>query len=675
MVIKFPRRKKSSFYNIYSRWDGTQSGPDISGEDILDALSDDLMASNDIQRAIQRMLQRGFRAPSGEWVKGLQELKRKMAERRQEILSQNDLGGIYDEIAKELEEITSQERAALDNLDKAADAESSSDSQAAENTRQATEAKRQTLDNLPDHLAQKIQALSDYEFSSEQASAQFEDLLKKLKEQLTNSYMNQLSQDMSNADPQKLKDFMNDLNEMLEARERGEDPKFEEFMERHQDMFGDNKPQSLDELLESMAQSMAAMQAMWNSMSPDQRQQLQEMAQELMKDMDLQWQASRLSENLRNIFQNMDWDASYKFDGQEPMNLQTAPDVFSELGDLDAMEQALSQARSPADLGEIDLDRAYDLLDEQDAASLAQMAEIAKELEESGLITQKGDQMILSPKAIRRIGQKVLGDIMKRMDLERQANHPRNNVGEGHELEYQTKPYEWGDPFNVNLERTIRNAITRKQKTGTPVDIDLEDFEINRTEQLVSSSTVLMLDLSLSMVMRDNFVPAKKVAIALQTLINSKFPRDYLGIVGFSSMAKEITAQELPEVDVSYFDHGTNMEHAIRLSRSLLAHRHGTRQIIMITDGEPTAHVGRNGGPEFYYPPVRETIDKTMAEVLRASKENIIINIFMLDSSEGLKRFVEHLTRLNGGRAFFTTQDTLGEYVISDFVGRKGRAA
>jgi uncharacterized protein with von Willebrand factor type A (vWA) domain len=246
-------------------------------------------------------------------------------------------------------------------------------------------------------------------------------------------------------------------------------------------------------------------------------------------------------------------------------------------------------------------------------------------------------------------------------------------MGYGHERTYDTKPYEYGDPFQLDLHRTIRNAL-RRAGPGTPVHLDPDDFEIERTEHLTRSSTVLMLDLSLSMPMRDNFLPAKKVAMALHSLISSQFPRDYLGLVGFSETARVLTAQQLPEVSWD-FVYGTNMQHGFVLARQLLARQTGTKQIIMITDGEPTAHITAHGDVFFNYPPVRETVEATLREVVRCTKDNIRINTFMLDATSSLRAFIEQLTEINRGRAFFTTPETLGDYVLVDFIEHKRQMA
>ena len=231
----------------------------------------------------------------------------------------------------------------------------------------------------------------------------------------------------------------------------------------------------------------------------------------------------------------------------------------------------------------------------------------------------------------------------------------------------ETKPYEWGDPFNLSIERTLRNAVARRGP-GLPVELAPEDFDVERTEALSRSATVIMLDLSLSMPMRGNFLAAKKVAMALHALISSKFPSDYLGVVGFSRYAREISFRALPEVSWDY-DWGTNIQHGLLVARSLLSHQSGTRQVIMVTDGEPTAHWPPGAAePVFAYPPARETVEATLAEVARCGREGIRVNTFALDATGHLRRFVEQLARLNKGKAFFASSETLGEYVLLDFL-------
>ena len=469
---------------------------------------------------------------------------------------------------------------------------------------------------------------------------------------------------------QRIKDMFNDLNRMLETRAEGGDTErmFEEFMDRYGDMFPGN-PQNLDELLEQMARQMAAMQQLLNSMSPEQRAQLQQLAESLLEDMDLRWQVERLGSNLRQAFPQAGWERSYDFKGQDPLGFAEAASVMNQLGDMDQLEQMMSTASNPGALAEVDIERAAELLGPDAARSLEQLAKLARQLAEAGLIDQREGRLELTPRGLRKIGQNALSDLFSKLIKDRMGRHAVERVGLGHERMYETKAYEWGDPFNLSIERTVRNALGRRG-AGTPVRLSPDDFEVERTESLTSTATVLALDLSLSMPMRDNFLAAKKVAMALHSLITSQYPRDYLGLVGFGELARELKASQLPEVSWDY-TYGTNMQHALMLARRMLARQSGTKQVIMITDGEPTAHILPGGEPFFSYPPAPETIRMTLSEVVRATREDIRINTFMLDATGYLRAFVEKMTQLNRGRAFFTTPETLGDYVLVDFLDQK----
>ena len=418
-----------------------------------------------------------------------------------------------------------------------------------------------------------------------------------------------------------------------------------------------------------MAQQMANAQAMLNSMTPEQRAQMQALSDQLLGDMDLRWQMDQLGQNLRQAFPQMGWDKGYGFQGDNPMGQGEAMSMMQELGNIDQLENLLRNASNPGALAEADFDIARQLLGDDGAKSLEKLSELAKMLERAGMIEQKEGRYELTPQGMRRIGANALNDLFSKLAKDKLGRHSLERLGIGAERSYQTKPYEFGDPFNLHIEKTIRNALSRTGG-GTPVRLTPDDFEIEQTETLVRSSTVLMLDLSLSMPMRDNFLSAKKVAMALHSLISTNYPRDFLGIVGFSEIAYEIKAQQLPEVSWD-FVYGTNMQHAFLLSRRMLAKQTGTKQIIMITDGEPTAHILANGEPFFSYPPVRETVEATLTEVARCTKEGITINTFMLDATSYLKAFVERITAMNRGRAFFTTPETLGDYVLVDFIEQK----
>lgn len=651
----------------YSRWDGTQQIPDLDADALLRAMGDELIEHGDPNAALRRMLHQGMEV-DGTRLEGIREMLRKLRERRQERLEQHDLGGVYDEISEALDEVVATERASLDELSEA----QGDNGRRREVESEAIEDRRSVLDLLDhENLAGRVRALGQYDFRSAEAARRFEELVDQLRENLMQQAVDQMAGDMgrmTSEDMSRMKDMLAGLNRMLEQRQVGEEPDFDEFMNSFGDFFPEN-PRSLDELLEVMAQRMAAMAQMMNSMSPEQRAQLEELAQELLGDMDLRWQMDQLSGNLRNLFPEMGWEQSREFTGQDPLGLSEAMQMFEDLADMDRLEQMLSGATSPGALAEVDTDRVRDLLGDQSAESLQRLAEMTRLLEEAGLVANTEGQLSLTPRAVRRLGQNALGDLYQRLIRDRTGRHDLDRDGTGHERDFATKPYEFGDPFNLHIERTIRNALVRNG-SGTPVDLHPEDFEVERTESVVQAATVLMLDLSLSMPMRDNFLPAKKVAMALHSLISSRFPQDYLGVVTFSEVAREIRPERLPEVSWDYV-YGTNMQHGLVLARRMLGNQNGTKQIIMVTDGEPTAHLTDDGYPLFSYPPSPETVERTLMEVQRCTRDDIRINVFMLDATPYLTRFIEQVTRMNGGRAFFTTNQSLGDYLLVDFVDHR----
>jgi uncharacterized protein with von Willebrand factor type A (vWA) domain len=650
----------------YSRWDGTQVGFELDADSVLEQINDDLLYHGDLNAALRRLMHSGFEDRNGERISGLKDVMERLAQARRERLENHDLGGVYDDIAEQLREVVTTERAALDELQ--AEAQASDDQRRREVTDEAVADRRLQLDLLPPDLAGLVRELSKYDFTSSEARQRFDELTDALRQQLAQRWFNQMAGAMSDVSPEAMartKDMLAELNAMLAERAAGREPDFDGFMERYGDFFPEN-PRDLDELLEVMARRMASMEAMLNSMTPEQRAQLEGLAQQLLEDMDLRWQMDQLSANLRSAFPDLGWNRRYDFSGQDPLGFADAAQVLGELGDLDQLEQLLRGAANPGALAEVDLQRARELIGPEAADSLEKMAEVAKMLTEAGLIENREGRYELTPAGLRRIGKHALDDLFTKLARDKFGQHELTRTGLGHERAADTKPYEFGDPFNLHIERTLRNAVARNGG-GTPVRLTPDDFEIEQTEQSVRSATVLMVDLSLSMPMRDNFLAAKKVAMALHALISRRYPRDYLGLVGFSEVARIIEPHELPEVSWDYV-YGTNMQHGFQLARKLLAREHGTKQIIMITDGEPTAHITEAGYPVFHYPPTRETVDATLTEVMRLTREGIRINTFMLDATAHLQHFIEQLTQMNRGRAFFTTPETLGDYVLVDFL-------
>jgi len=652
----------------YSRWDGTQTGFDVDADAILSQLTDDLIYHGDLDAALRRLRAEGVTGPDGERSAGLRELIERLRRRRQEELADNDLGGAFSEIARELREIVQQEQDAIDGMER--DAARSGDEHRRHTAQAAAAERRMRLDLLPSNLAGQVQELSSYDFTSAEAGRRYDDLVERLRQELLQSRFNEMTGAMADLGPEQLqrtKDMLAALNHMIDERARGVEPDFSAFMAAYGDFFPEN-PRSLDELLEGLAAQMAAFGSFVRSLSAGQQAELARLSDQLLGDMDLRWQLDQLSRNLQAEFPDLGWANSYESSGQRPLSMLDAVAMVDRLGQIDALEGLLSGATSPGALAEVDPDVARELLGDDGARSLDRLAELARTMAEAGLVEQREGRLELTPRGLRHLGQNALTDLFARLTADRLGHHGDDREGPGHERSYDTKAYEFGDPFNLNIERTIRNSLRRAG--GLPVTLHPDDFEVERTETLTRASTVLAIDLSLSMPMRDNFLAAKKTAIALHSLIAGRYPSDYLGIVGFSEVARALRPDQLPEVSWD-FVFGTNMQHALLLARRMLAGRPGSRQVMMITAGEPTAHITAEGEPLFHYPPTRETVEATLGEVVRCTRAGIRINTFMLDATPHLQTFVERLSRINRGRVFFTTPETLGDYVLVDFIDQK----
>jgi uncharacterized protein with von Willebrand factor type A (vWA) domain len=637
----------------------------------MEQITDEVIHHGDVEAALRRIMERGLQTPDGRQMPGLSELRDRIRDRREEIAESGELDGSLAEAARELADILDEERHAIENARD--DALRSGDERRAENANAAADERQMRLDLLPDDLAGRMQSLQSYNFESAEASRRFDELSERLRSEMMQQVVDRVSEGMESVTPEdveRTKEMLAALNEMIAKRDQGEDPGFEKFMDEYGDMFPDD-PETLDELLESIARRMAAMQAMLNSMSPEQREQLARLSQQFMDDMDLQWQMEQLSSSLQAQFGQLNSESSYEMSGESPLSMSQALDAMAEMGRLDELEGMLDVATSPADLAEIDPDKIRETLGEDAASALEQLSRLTNELIEAGLVDRVEGRLELTPRGLKTLGSNALRDLFSSLRQDRSGQHQTATIGQGHESAYDTKPYEFGDPFRLDLHQTIRNAIAR-QGSGTPVRLSPDDFEVERTEHVTRAATVLMVDLSMSMPMRGNFLPAKKMAMALHSLITSRFPHDFIGLVGFSETAREITAAQLPEVSWDYV-YGTNMHHGFTLARKMLAREHGTKQIIMVTDGEPTAHITSRGDVYFDYPPAPETLEVTLREVLRCTRDGIRINTFVLDATASLDRFISQLTQMNGGRAFHTTNDELGGYVLEDFIERRQR--
>jgi len=594
-------------------------------------------------------------------VPGIQDMLERRLKRRQQQLERHDLGSALEDINKKLDVVLRTERAGIER-------------QVQDPGDRAK--KLEPLDQLPADPAGRIKQLQDYNFTDPEAERLFQELMKSLQQQMMQPFMQGMKQSLQNMSPddlRRMREMMRDLNQMLRQRAEGDEPDFDAFKQK----WGQNFPgvESLDELLEQLGRQAGQLQSMLDSMSPGQRRQLQEMMSSLfMKDERLEAEMAQFAMHLDELGLTEELRRRYDFRGDDELTMREAMKLMDEMQEMEQLESQLRRVQTPADLEKLDPAEVERLLGEESARDLERLREIAKKLEEAGYLERKGDRLELTARAIRKLGDKALRDIFAHLKRDRFGRHAVERRGAGGDPTDEAKRYEFGDPFLLDLKETLMNAVERNG-AGTPVRLTPDDFEVFRTELSTQASTVVMLDMSRSMINNGYFLPAKKVALALTALIRGQFPRDSLWILGFSLYAREFKAEDLPRLAWTEWNIGTNMHHGFQLSRQLLGRQKGgNKQIIMITDGEPTAHM-EGGEAEFAYPPTRRTLQETLKEVQRCTREGITINTFMLDRSEMLTAFVEQMARINRGRAFFATPERLGEYVLVDYVSNKRRAA
>ena len=677
----------------YSEWDGSQEIPPLDPDELLSAITDDLLSFGDLAHALRNLLQRGLRSPQGFHIQGLRDLLQRLRQQRRQLLDRYNLGSVMQDIERRLQEILEMERETLQRRLQEAqsllqgqqgplspfqealgEGREQADPQMAQALRNIAQRKMNFLQNLPPDVGGRIKALQDYEFMDPEAGAKFRELMEMLRKAVLESFFKDIYQQLRGLGPQelqRLKEMLRHLNQLLSEKMAGGEPDYQSFLEQYGDLLGPNPPKTLDELIQRMRQSMAAMQGLLESLPPDMRRQLEDLLMEKVADSELLRQLQELAINLEILQPSHDLH-HYPFHGQEEVDLLQALRLMENLQGLDQLESQLERLRYGGSLDEVDEQKLRELLGEEAYQAFRQLKEMLEILERAGYIRRKGREWELTPKAIRRIGQQALAEIYAQIKKSASGQHPTRHRGPGPERLDHTKAYEFGDPFHLHLEETLFNAILR-EGPQTPVRLRKEDFQVYATEHLSTTATVIMLDMSWSMALRGSFQAAKKVALALYNLIKTRFPKDSLYILGFSAYARELKPEELLYVRWDETVLGTNMHHAFILAQKLLA-RHGaaTRQIIMISDGEPTAHLER-GRAYFSYPPSPITIRKTLQEVKRCTQRGIIINTFMLDRSYYLKEFVNQIAKMNKGRVFYTTPDKLGQYILVDYVAQKRR--
>jgi uncharacterized protein with von Willebrand factor type A (vWA) domain len=662
----------------YSLWDGSQHVLDLDAESLLEAMSDDLLEEGDLWRALQRLFRQGAQNQDGQKMPGLQDLLQQLRQRRQQQLQRSNLGDTLKDVREKLQEIQNTERQGIerkvdDGKDRAERGEIPEQLQ--KTMERMAQEHREQLDQLPEDVPGQISGLQNYDFMDPNARQMFQELMEQLRQQIMQQQFQGMQQALESMTPEDLRtvrEMLQDLNAMLEEKARGGEPDFQGFMDKWGQFFpGVN---SLDELIEQLQQRQAQMQSMLDSMSGEQRRELMQMMQSLIQDPNLRNQLAMLAANLEELRPMDDLRRRYPFRGEDSMNLEEAMQVMQDLQEMDRLERQMREAIDTADPNGIDRELLEKQLGEDAADQLDQLEQITKLLEEAGLVERRGDQLELTPRAIRKIGQKALRDIFQHLARDRFGNHENDRRGRGGDRSDDTKPYEFGDPFLLDLRGTLQNSLVRGG-VGTPVKLSASDFEVYRTEQMNQASTVLLLDLSRSMIYRGCFLAAKKVALALHSLIKSQFPRDNLYLVTFSLYARQIQPQQLTALRWSEWEYGTNLQDGLMHARKLLArHKGGTRQIVVITDGEPTAYwEPGHSTPVFSYPPTPRTLQQTLLEVGRCTREGLRINTFMLERSYGLMRFVDDITRINRGRAFFADPERLGDYILVDYLQSKSK--
>jgi uncharacterized protein with von Willebrand factor type A (vWA) domain len=652
----------------YRRFGGSDDSNDLDVEEMLALLADDFMENGDLEEAMDRLLREGFTTSDGDRVEGLRELLEQTRAKRRELEQQADPDGEMQRYRDWLDEIEATETAEINEL--LADAEASEDERRKEVTRDLAEQKRMQRELMSDKLGERLGNYRNYEFVSSEAREQFEQLLGELERDVLDTYFEQSKEFMGRPDPEELtrmRDMMDALSTMIEQDRRGEplDPTFDDFMEK----FGDYFPgaENLEDVVRAMAERAAAAEAMFNSLSAEQQGELRSLFDQMMQNMEMNFSMNRLVSNLRMATPDVDWNRAHRMRGTDGSPFNEATSVAEQLGELKGLEEFLSHAGAAQGLPEVDIDALRRNLGDDAAQHVARLQKALKALSDQGFVDRQGKQLRLTPKGVRQIGQSALKALFAQLrDSPTIGAHRESTVSRGGDREESSKPWEPGEPFSLHLAKTLRNAVLR-QGPGTPVKLHPDDFEVEEFESTRRSATVFAIDLSLSMAMRGNLVPAKKMVLALTSLIRSKFPRDFVAVVGFGETAQELKIEDIPALSIDYA-YGTNLQHALALSRHLIRNERGDRQIVVVTDGEPTAHLMASGEPFFAWPPVQETLEKTMAEVLRCTKAGITINTFALDIERSQFPFVEQIARVNGGRLFYTDVDELGTYVLDDFV-------
>ncbi len=629
----------------------------------VDALGDSILNGEDTASALRDLLRQGM----GDH-RGLDDLLRQVRERQRELRRSGRLDGILEQARALLDTAIGQERAELfpDPSDDA-------------RMREAE------LDALPSDTASAIATLADYQWRSPDAEETFGRLRDLLRREVLDSQFRGIKESMENPDAegmQRVREMVSSLTDMIEADARGEHTQqdFDAFMQRYGDFFPES-PRDLEQLVDSLVRRMAAARRLLNSLSDSQRDELSGLMDQALADAGLAQEMARLAQALRERRPDIDWDSQQgeRMNGRDPLGLGDATTAVAELADLSALEEALRQDYPGARLDDIDEDAVRRALGRQAVDDMEALRQIERELERQGYLRSSEGKPELTPKAVRRLGDTALRRVFARLAEGGYGDHDQHSVGQAGELTGSSRPWQFGDEQPIDTPATVRNAVLRGGVPGrdvtarpadgrSPVRLRVADFEVGETERRASAAVCLLVDLSYSMALRGTWGAAKQTALALYSLVRTRFPQDSLQVIGFSNYARELKETDLAGLGWDMVQ-GTNLHHALVLAGRFLDRRPEQNPVVLvITDGEPTAHLRRDGRSWFDWPPSPETLELTMAEVDKMTRRQATLNVFMLADDERLTSFVDEVARRNGGRVFRTMPDSLGEYVVSDFL-------
>ena len=628
--------------------------PPVDLRDALDAIGRDVMDGRSPRSALEELLRRGTRNATG-----LDDLSRKLWERRAQIQRRHNLDGTLQQVRQLLDEALRAEKTALfpDPDDDARFREAQ-------------------LDALPSGTAAAVREVAEYVWRSDEARSNYEEIRNLLGQELMESRfqgMKQTLQNMSPEDTERIRQMMADLNDLLLAHLRGDDTtqQFQEFMRDHGEFFPEN-PRNTEELVDALAARAAAAQRMMNSMSEQQRAELSELMASAFGDPRLLQQVSTLDANLRALRPGEDWTGSARFRGNQPLGMGEGAQAMADLAELDALAEQLSQSYPGARLEDIDLEALERQLGDDARVDARRLAELEQQLREQGLLERAPDGSLrLSPKALRRLGQTALKDVL---NAARSAGQRDSMLsGAAGEPTGATRAWEFGDTSPWDTSRTVRNAVLRSGPG--PVSLDVVDVEVVETEQRTRAAVALCVDTSWSMVQDGRWVPMKRTALALHQLITTRFRGDALQLITFGRHAQTVELPELVGME-GVWEQGTNLHHALLLAgRHLRKHSDAQPVVLVVTDGEPTAHLEQDGEALFDYPTTPRTLRKTLAEVDALAKLGASVSVFMLGEDPQLEKFVDLVARRSGGRVVNPDLDGLGAAVVSDYLrSRRGRS-